>query len=244
MLLSGCAPLVSPPQAEPGSKVPTLVPFPFPTFTLEPSPTSPPAPTMPPGVTPSPTPTPTVSLETPLPLNVVIPESNEHCLAPVVAPTKPADVPMQGGLDWNTGRHMMGIPQVIDVEKYRLVVKGRVAQALSLSYDDLRCLPKMTEKVTTTCYAFADTATWSGTPLSEVLQVAGVKPGAKKVTQRSADGAERSVNLEQALDGHNFLAYEMKGHALPVLFGFPLRSIFINVAGQYSVKWLTELEVV
>jgi DMSO/TMAO reductase YedYZ molybdopterin-dependent catalytic subunit len=36
----------------------------------------------------------------------------------------------------------------------------------------------------------------------------------------------------------------MGSRPLPVFFGFPVRSIFINVAGQYSVKWLTSLEVI
>jgi DMSO/TMAO reductase YedYZ molybdopterin-dependent catalytic subunit len=138
---------------------------------------------------------------------------------------------------------MMGVAQVLDVQTYRLSITGLVDHPLSLSYSDLRCLPKMTETVTTKCYAFSDTATWSGVLLSAVLKKAGVQPGAKKITQTGADGAIRTVTLDMALDPHNFLAYQMGDNPLPVLFGFPVRSIFIDVAGQYSVKWLTSLEV-
>jgi sulfoxide reductase catalytic subunit YedY len=127
---------------------------------------------------------------------------------------------------------------------YRLAVTGLVDHPLNLSYDELRCMSKMTEKVTTTCYNFSDSATWSGVLISEVLKKAGVQPSAKKVTQTGADGAIRTVTLDMAMDGHNFLAYQMGSHPLPVFFGFPVRSIFINVAGQYSVKWLTSLEVI
>ncbi len=143
-----------------------------------------------------------------------------------------------------TGRHMMGVPLVVDHRSYRLAVTGKVEHPLSLSYDDLRCLPKMTEVVTTTCYTFADTATWSGVQISEVLKRAGVQPGAAKLTQTSADGVTSTLPLEMAMDPHNFLAYEMEHKPLPVLFGFPVRSIFIDVAGQYSIKWLTALEVI
>jgi len=179
---------------------------------------------------------------TPLPINVVFSENNASCQTPVTAPT-PAPIPPVGGVDETTGRNVMGMVQVLDHHSYRLAVSGLVDQPLSLTYDELRCLPKMTEKVTTTCYNFQATATWSGVLISEVLKKAGVRAGAKKLVQVGADGITSSVPLEMALDGHNFLAYEMRGEPLPVLFGFPLRSIFIGVAGQYSVKWLTSLEV-
>ena len=175
---------------------------------------------------------------TSLPINVVFFENNASCQTPVTAPT-PAPIPPVGGVDETTGRNVMGIVQEIDPDSYRLAVTGLVDHPLSLTYDDLRCLPKMTEKVTTTCYNFQATATWSGVLISEVLKMAGVGPGAKKLVQTGADGMTASVPMEQALDGHNFLAYEMGGKPLPVLFGFPLRSIIIDVAGQYSVKWLT-----
>jgi DMSO/TMAO reductase YedYZ molybdopterin-dependent catalytic subunit len=138
----------------------------------------------------------------------------------------------------------MGTVQVLDAQSYRLMVTGLVDYPLSLTYDDLRCMPKMTETVTTTCYSFQDSATWSGVLISDVLKKAGVQAGAKKVTQTSADGVIRNVTLDMAMDAHNFLAYQMGDHPLPILFGFPVRSIFIDVAGQYSVKWLTSLEVI
>jgi DMSO/TMAO reductase YedYZ molybdopterin-dependent catalytic subunit len=176
-------------------------------------------------------------------LNVVVSVNNPDCLAPVTAPAVPAVIPPQGGVDVETGRHMIGTFQVLDLSDYRLAVSGLVDRPLSLSYADLLCMPKMRETVTTTCYNFADTATWSGVLISEVLKTAGVQPSARYVIQRAADGVLQSVSLEMALDPHNFLAYEMSGKPLPILFGFPVRSIFIDVSGQFSLKWLTALEV-
>jgi DMSO/TMAO reductase YedYZ molybdopterin-dependent catalytic subunit len=204
------------------------------------------SPTSQPGLMPSSTPTddPVPQAATAVPINVVISNENTNCITPVIAPTEPAVIPNEAGVDENTGRHMMGDVQVLDLQSYRLTVTGLVDHPLSLTYDDLRCMPKMTETVTTTCYSFADSATWSGVLISDVLKKAGMQPTAKKVTLKAPDGAVRTVSLEMALDQHNFLAYEMDGKPLPVLFGFPVRSIFINVAGQYSVKWLTSLEVI
>jgi len=179
---------------------------------------------------------------TTVPINVVISEDNPNCLTPVVAPTS-APAPAVGGVDPTTGRNVMGIVQVLDPVSYRLEVTGLVDHPLSLTVDDLRCMPKMTEKVTTTCYNFQATATWSGVLISDVLKKAGVQSNAKKVIQNAADGATRSVPMDMAMDPHNFLAYQMGSQSIPILFGFPVRSIFINVAGQYSVKWLTSLEV-
>ena len=199
-----------------------------------------------PGLAPSPfaTDNPALQDATPLPINFVVAETDSNCLKPVIPPAKPAVIPSEGGIDKTTGRHVMGDVQVLDVHSYRLAVSGLVDHPLSLSYDDLRCMPKVTETVTTTCYDFADTARWSGVLISDVLKKAGVQPSAKKVIQKAPDRIVSTVSIEMAMDPHNFLAYEMEGKPLPVLFGFPVRSIFIDVAGQYSIKWLTSLEVI
>ena len=175
---------------------------------------------------------------------MVVSDSDTNCHLPIAVPTEPAVIPAFGQIDVNTGRHMMGTVQVLDLASYQLEVTGLVDHPLKLTYDDLLCLPKMTETVTTTCYSFQDTATWSGVLISDVLKMAGVQSGAQKVILKAADDAIRTVTLDMAMDPHNFLAYQMEGDPLPILFGFPVRSIFIDVAGQYSVKWLTSLEVV
>ena len=180
---------------------------------------------------------------TPIPINVVFPESNENCLTPIIAPTS-APIPPSGGVDSTTGRNVMGAVQVLDHRTYKLAVTGQVDHPLNLTLDDLRCMPKMTEKVTTTCYNFQATATWSGVAISEVLKKVGLQEGAKNLVMKGADDASRKIPLDMAMDGHNFLAYEMGGQPIPILFGFPVRSIIIDVAGQYSVKWLTSLEVI
>jgi DMSO/TMAO reductase YedYZ molybdopterin-dependent catalytic subunit len=177
-------------------------------------------------------------------INEVVADPDTLCHLPVIVPAKPAVIPAVGEIDASTGRHMMGIPQELDVASYRLQITGLVDHPLELTYADLLCLPKVTETVTTRCYNFSDTATWSGVLISDVLKKAGLQPGAQKVVQKAADDAARTVTLEMALDPHNFLAYQMGKKPLPILFGFPVRSIFIDVAGQYSVKWLTSLEVI
>ena len=95
-------------------------------------------------------------------------------------PTLPAEIPAYTAVDPATGLHMTGTPKVIDLASYRLKVDGKVAHPLSLSYDELRLLPKMTATPTLVCEGyFADTTTWSGVPLKTILEMAGVQPDAE-----------------------------------------------------------------
>ena len=139
---------------------------------------------------------------------------------------------------------MTGTPVNIDVATYRLEVTGKVKHELSLSYDDLRCMPKMTTKSISVCAGFfEDRATWAGVPFSHILGLAGVKPEASLVTLHGADGYSSGTILEAALLPDAYLAYEWEGQPIPVLHGFPLRAIFNSQIGGFRVKWLMGIEV-
>ena len=99
------------------------------------------------------------------------------------------------------------------------------------------------------------TAEWTGVPLVEILDRAGVRPDAKEVLFRGADGGavdgrpesirfERSLQLDDARDSDGALAYAMNGEALPVEHGYPLRLIVPRWYAVASVKWLTEIELI
>jgi DMSO/TMAO reductase YedYZ molybdopterin-dependent catalytic subunit len=164
-------------------------------------------------------------------------------LTPVVAPTTAPD-PGYTALDPTTGLHMTGSAKTIDLASYRLQVTGLVDHPLSLSYDDLRCLPKVTASPPLICPGyFEDMAAWSGVPLKYVLELAGVQSGAKEIAMVSADKYENRTEIGDALMEENFLAYEWNGEPLPVLHGFPLRAVFPSMQGNKWVKWLLEIRV-
>jgi DMSO/TMAO reductase YedYZ molybdopterin-dependent catalytic subunit len=147
-------------------------------------------------------------------------------------------------LDRTTGLHMTGSPQTIDLATYRLKVTGLVDHPLSLSYDDLRCMPKVTASPLLVCPGvFEDEATWSGVPLSYVLGLAGVQREAKWIAIVAADNYSTHMELKDALEDGNFLAYEWDGKPLPVLHGFPVRAVFSSMPGGRWVKWLLEIRV-
>jgi Oxidoreductase molybdopterin binding domain/Mo-co oxidoreductase dimerisation domain len=94
-------------------------------------------------------------------------------------------------------------------------------------------------------------ARWTGVRLSDVLDQAGVKPGAVAVRfngldQPVVDGAPdfmKSLDIDHARDSEVMLAYQMNGEQLPLLNGFPLRLIVPGWYSTYWVKMLDDIEV-
>ncbi|MFN2157258.1 MAG: molybdopterin-dependent oxidoreductase [Anaerolineae bacterium] len=164
---------------------------------------------------------------------------------PIVVPTRPAEVPGYTELDPATGLHMTGTPPQIDFQSYRLEVTGKVEQPLSLTYDELRCLPRVERRCLLNCPGFfQDEATWAGASLDAVLERAGVQTDARQLRLVSADGYSTVVFLDQLEPGESFLAYEWEGEPLPILHGFPVRAVFPALDGNKWVKWLVKIDVV
>jgi DMSO/TMAO reductase YedYZ molybdopterin-dependent catalytic subunit len=164
--------------------------------------------------------------------------------APILVPTLPAVIPGYTELDASTNLHMTGAYQVLDLQSYRLEIGGKVAHQLLLSYDDLRCLPKVTQELVLNCPGyFTDVATWSGAPLETLLEQAGVEEGSYGIRLVSADGYYTELSMEDVRTSQPFLAYEWEGQPLPILHGFPVRAVFPGLSGGKWVKWLVKIEV-
>jgi DMSO/TMAO reductase YedYZ molybdopterin-dependent catalytic subunit len=97
-------------------------------------------------------------------------------------------------------------------------------------------------------------ATWTGVPLREILERAGVRPNAVDVmaegldsTVIGADGTDqghvrRPIPIAKALDDA-ILAFEMNGQRLPFDHGFPARLIVPGWVGIANIKWVGSIEV-
>ncbi len=159
----------------------------------------------------------------------------------------------------------------LDADTWRLRVGGLVERPLALSLRDLFRLPSETRVVTLECagngrytltppvdgepwrYGAVSTAEWTGVPLTEVIDRAGVLPAATEIVFRGADhgpvgGAdpihfERSLPIDTARSADALLAYAMNGEALPLQHGYPVRLIVPGWYGVTSVKWLTDIEL-
>jgi DMSO/TMAO reductase YedYZ molybdopterin-dependent catalytic subunit len=156
-------------------------------------------------------------------------------------------------------------------------LRGSPTQAdpICLSYEHLRSLPSVEVPALIECAGngrslFASqqrtpaagtpwglgavgAARWRGVLLAEVLERAGIVPGAIDVMPWGLDAeyvtggvdygpVRRPLPVDKAL-ADAILAYEMNGDPLPPDNGFPVRLVVPGWAGVASVKWVGQLQV-
>src|SRR6185312_8773986 len=111
--------------------------------------------------------------------------------------------------------------------------------------------PLIERDVTLTCVSneiggkLIGNARWIGAPLKDLLEEAGVQPGADQIVTRSVDGFTIGTPTAVAIDGRDaMLAVAMNGEPLPIDHGFPVRMIVPGLYGYVSAcKWITEIEL-
>jgi len=142
------------------------------------------------------------------------------------------------------------VPQV-DPADWQLRFTGMVDNELSFSYDDLLAMPLSEHAITLSCVSnpiggdLVGTAMWTGVPLLDLLDQAGVQPGATQVVGRSVDDFTAGFPTEVLGDGRNaLLVVGMNGEPLPIRNGFPARLVVAGLYGYVSaVKWLSEVHL-
>ena len=165
-------------------------------------------------------------------------------LPPVSQPPWPQKIPGYIQIDPETGLHMTGTPQHVDLATYSLKVTGKVDRPLSLSFDDIRRMPRLSSRPPIVCEGyFEDQATWAGASLAAILEQAGIKSSATEVDFVCADGYRVSITPAQAKSPDAYLAYELEGKIIPVLQGFPLRAVLPKLSGFNWAKWIVAIEV-
>ena len=128
---------------------------------------------------------------------------------------------------------------------WRLSVDGMVERQVSLSLAEITRLPQRSQITEIACEeGWSYVAEWIGTPLSQVLGLAGVLPEATYVVYRSIQKDWwDSVDMSDALHPQTFVAYGMNGADLPVQFGGPLRLRVPRQLGYKNVKYINRLTV-
>jgi DMSO/TMAO reductase YedYZ molybdopterin-dependent catalytic subunit len=151
----------------------------------------------------------------------------------------------------------------LDLSDWRLIIDGLVKEKLSLTFEDIKGMPKKALANTMECSGNSRSllkvkasgnpwtiggvgnAVWGGIFLKELIDKAGAKKNAQHVSFEGLDkplgsaGIKfiRSIPIEKAVSS-TFLAYEMNGEALPLKHGYPLRALALGWTGANCVKWL------
>jgi DMSO/TMAO reductase YedYZ molybdopterin-dependent catalytic subunit len=139
----------------------------------------------------------------------------------------------------------------LDAETWRLRIHGMTEREITISLDDLLAMPLVERWVTIACVSnevggdLVGNAAWTGVPLRDLLDQAGVADGATQIVGRSVDGWTAGFPTEVAYDGRDALvAVGMNGEPLPRRHGAPARLIVAGLYGYVSAtKWLEEIEL-
>jgi sulfite dehydrogenase (cytochrome) subunit A len=165
--------------------------------------------------------------------------------------------------------HLGNIRTTIDLDAWRLNVRGHVRRELHLSMKDLRNFEKVTYTAVMQCAgngrSFFDpkipgaqwengamgNVSWTGARLRDILGRAGIRPGAEDVSFNGLDTGPlpavhdfvRSLPFGKAMEEEVIIAYEMNGKPLPLLNGLPARLVVPGWYASYWIKALSDITV-
>ncbi len=143
------------------------------------------------------------------------------------------------------------VPRV-DPAGWKLDVTGMIANPLTFTYDELLAMPLYEQYVTIACVSnqvgdhLVGNALWTGVRLKDVLESAGVQPGATQIVGRSVDGFTVGFPTSWAMapEREPMIAVGMNRQPLPANHGFPARLIVPGLYGYVSAtKWLAEIQL-
>lgn len=141
-------------------------------------------------------------------------------------------------------------PPVVEEASWRLEIGGLVERPLSLTLDEIRARPSVSQVITLQCISnpvagdLTSTSLWTGLRLKDLLEEAGMLSAAEEAYIESADGFYESVEMADILDERTLLVHTMNGVPLPVEHGFPLRIYIPNRYGMKQPKWIERIEVI
>jgi|ERR1043166_111 DMSO/TMAO reductase YedYZ molybdopterin-dependent catalytic subunit len=155
----------------------------------------------------------------------------------------------------------------IDAATWKLRIEGSgVSRPMSVSYDELLSMPSISviraiecagngrnlfqvshgKKIDGTPWNLGGigVAEWTGVPLREVLDRAGLKRAARDVMPEGLDEkkVKRPMPVEKAL-ADTLLVYAMNGQPLLPDHGFPVRMLLPGWVGISNIKWVGRIEV-
>jgi Oxidoreductase molybdopterin binding domain len=140
--------------------------------------------------------------------------------------------------------------RVVEVARdpgYRLVIEGAVRRPLSLTRADLLARPQRRATLPIACVeGWSASAEWGGVPVRDLLVQAGAREDAEvTVESLQPSGLYRAsvLTARQAADADTLLALTLRGEALDIDHGYPVRLVGPNRPGVAQTKWVHRLVV-
>ena len=130
---------------------------------------------------------------------------------------------------------------------WQLQIRGLVERPRGYSLSDLQGLEAVEQETTLSCISngvgdgLISNAVWTGVPLHQLLEAAGMRDGIVDVAFQAADNYVDTIPIEKALDPTTFVAWRMNGESIPKRHGYPVRILVPGRFGEKSVKWVTRI---
>ena len=117
-------------------------------------------------------------------------------------------------------------------------------KTLAYTFDDVVNHQEYQKVVTIYCVeGWNATILWEGILVKDLLNDAGVAPGAQVVIFFASDGYSTSLPLDYIVQNNIMIAYKMNGVPLLPETGWPFMLIAQSQYGYKWIKWITQIEV-
>lgn len=137
---------------------------------------------------------------------------------------------------------ILGQPSV-DLNTWRLSLRGLVKNEINLSYEQLRSMPQ--QKLISDFHCVTGWSVknreWEGIEASYLADLASVKSEAKWVFIKSLDGYTTVLPVEDFLSDDSLLVLKLDGKILSYEQGFPVRLFIAHLYGWKGAKWVEEI---
>ena len=131
-------------------------------------------------------------------------------------------------------------PKPVDPARLRLTIGGAVEREVEFAHNDLASQHETTATIDCTG-GWYSTQEWRGTPVADLLELAGPSEGAASVTFKSVTGYYRRFSMTEAR-GY-LLATSVGDRDLTHGHGSPARLVAPGKRGFEWVKWVERIEV-
>ena len=138
----------------------------------------------------------------------------------------------------------LGVRPNVPLDQWTLKLCGEVEHPVTLTWSDFEGLPQFEDvsdfHCVTTWSKFD--CRWSGVAFFTLVDLVGVKPGARFLFVTGYDGYTASVPLEPCLDDDVLIATRLNGQPISVEHGGPARMIIPKLYAWKGAKFVRSIE--